>query len=194
MRQSSVDDLLKLCDRFGVELDFGKAVDVGGAPSVYMSAPCPNPLLELHSNVTFLDNTQETAHQVMDFLDYQAIVPHLWTYDRVFSFDTLEHCANPFLFADHLIAVTKPGGYIYVATVFNWHYHPNPEDYWRFSPAGLRECFTSEWVVRAGEFDVMWSDWGSHEHSMGVCLFGQKKSTEEINDVTTGATKEEETP
>jgi hypothetical protein len=49
-----------------------------------------------------------------------------------------------------MIFVAKPGGYIYVATVFEWPYHPSPEDYFRFIPAGLRELFLSPGKINNG--------------------------------------------
>lgn len=89
-------------------------------------------------NVTDLDTTCDIRG---DFLKEQDVAPLLGAYDLVLSFDTLEHIHDPFTFCRNLARVTRPGGHIYVSTVFSWAYHPSPQDYYRFSPEGLRRCF-----------------------------------------------------
>ena len=109
---------------------------------------------------------------IADFLDPQTIVPLRAGYDLVLSFDTLEHVRDPFLFCEHLIAVAKPGAYLFVATVFDWPYHPAPEDYFRFSPAGLRELFENPRNALTGSFSVLYADWD--EDKKGVFLVGRR--------------------
>lgn len=53
----------------------------------------------------------------------------------------LEHCENPWQMAKNLLHVTRPGGLIYVAVPWVWRYHKYPDDYWRFSVAGLKKLF-----------------------------------------------------
>ena len=123
-----------------------------------------NPVLELFANVTLLDhgftvdllNTDSDLRG--DFLDDNFIGPLRDSFGVVLSFDTLEHVEDPFRFCRNLVAVASGGGLIYVQTVFSWPYHPSPQDYFRYSPEGLRVCFRdthatvleSGWIV-AGE-------------------------------------------
>ena len=90
-----------------------------------------------------------------DFLDDEFIGPLRDSFGVVLSFDTLEHVKDPFRFCRNLVAVASGGGLIYVQTVFSWPYHPSPQDYFRYSPEGLRVCFRdthatvldSGWIV-----------------------------------------------
>ena len=138
---------------------------LAGPETVYLDTilAC-NPLFELSPNQTFLDkgfnvdSIGTKADKVVDFLDSSSISHLQGRFDLVYCFDTLEHISNPFLFCEHLIYITKPGGYVYMATVFEWPYHPSPEDDFRFSPAGLRELFHSPLNKLRDEFSVLWCD------------------------------------
>jgi hypothetical protein len=72
--------------------------------------------------------------------------------------------SDPFTFCRNLVRVAKPGGLIYLATVFSWEYHPSPQDYFRFSPEGLRQCFAG-----AGA-EVLEADWDMPGVSVYICL------------------------
>jgi hypothetical protein len=106
-----------------------------------------NPLLDVFANVTLLDhgftvdllNTDSDLKG--DFLDDAFISPLKRSFEVVLSFDTLEHVEDPFLFCKNLVDIATTGGHIYVQTVFSWEYHPSPQDYFRYSPEGLKVCF-----------------------------------------------------
>jgi len=182
MRKSAISDCIRILKHYCVDPSCGEVIDVGGTETVYLdTALARNPLLELSPNLTFLDKGFNVefigtkANEVLDFLDSSPISHLQGGFGLVYCFDTLEHVSNPFLFCEHLIYITKPGGYTYVATVFEWPYHPSPEDYFRFSPAGLRELFQSPLNRLRDEFSVLWCDWGSDRK--GVALLGQRCPT-----------------
>jgi SAM-dependent methyltransferase len=112
-------------------------------------------LLEMGFNSRTLDTGTDITG---DFLDDNLIESLRDSFDLVLCFDTLEHVSNPWKFCQNLVNVTRSGGYIYVATVFSWGFHPAPHDFYRFSPDGLRECFhgSSAEIVEAGwdEYNV----------------------------------------
>lgn len=60
------------------------------------------------------------------------------TFDSVVCLDMLEHCKYPHEIFKEAFRVTVPGGYLFLATVFDFpvHYHDN--DYFRFTHNGLR--------------------------------------------------------
>jgi SAM-dependent methyltransferase len=122
-----------------------------------------NPLIQLIPQLKFFDqgfNAEaiDTSSDIEgDFLNRQCVEPLLNSFDLVTCFDTLEHVSDPFTFCQHLIEIAKPGGYVYLATVFLWEYHPSPKDYFRFSPDGLRECFSK---VPAKLLECDWDDEG----------------------------------
>ena len=129
-----------------------------------------NPLLALAPNLQFFDrgfNAQmlgTEADVAGDFLRSEDVLPLYDQFDVVLSFDTLEHVSDPFTFCSNLVRVARPGGIIYLATVFAWEYHPSPQDYFRFSPEGLRECFahTAAEVLACG--------WDQPGVSVYICL------------------------
>jgi SAM-dependent methyltransferase len=131
-----------------------------------------NPLLKILPDIQFFDrgfNAEAiaTASDMQgDFLLERDIAPLLDQFDLVFSFDTLEHVSDPITFCRNLIRISRPGGCIYVATVFSWEYHPSPQDYFRFSPEGLHQCFAGS----GGEV----LDCGWHTEGVSVYIFLRK--------------------
>jgi hypothetical protein len=43
--------------------------------------------------------------------------------------------------ADHLTRLLAPGGHLALSVPFAWVYHAYPDDYWRFTPQGVRKLF-----------------------------------------------------
>lgn len=180
MRSAALHDCLQVLQKYQIDPSRGLVIDVGGTETVYLDGVlAPNPLKALNPDTVFLDKgfniefLGTDAHEVIDFLDLKAISHLHQRFDLVFCFDTLEHVPNPFQFCEHLVYITRPGGHVYVSTVFEWSYHPSPEDYFRFSPAGLRECFESPLNKLSGEFRVLWCGWESD--GKGVSLLGRRE-------------------
>ena len=51
----------------------------------------------------------------------------------------LEHVRDPWAVVREITRVLSPGGIIYIEVPFLQHYHPSPEDFWRFTIQGTRE-------------------------------------------------------
>lgn len=66
------------------------------------------------------------------------------SYDIVFSFDVFEHVERPWDAALECIRVAKPGGIIICRTLFSYRFHPEPNDFWRFSSSCLEHLFTKD--------------------------------------------------
>jgi SAM-dependent methyltransferase len=75
------------------------------------------------------------------------------SYDAVFSVDALEYVKAPWRVADEITRILKPGGVTYHTSVFTTRYQPQPEDYLRFTPDGLKSLFTDLECLTA-EFDA----------------------------------------
>lgn len=60
-------------------------------------------------------------------------------FDLVIAQETIEHVADPFSAVAEMARVLRPGGRLYLQAPFVLGYHPGPEDYWRFTAAGMRE-------------------------------------------------------
>jgi hypothetical protein len=63
------------------------------------------------------------------------------SFDIVLCTQTLEHAENPALAVRELRRVVGPGGRVLASTHGVQVYHPNPDDYWRWTHAGLARLF-----------------------------------------------------
>lgn len=59
----------------------------------------------------------------------------------IFCLSVLEHCEDPFLVADNLTSLLKPGGQICLSVPFALGFHGYPSDYWRFTHEGIKKLF-----------------------------------------------------
>ncbi len=62
-------------------------------------------------------------------------------FGTIFSFSVMEHCDNPFLMAENMVQLLKPGGKIVLSVPFAWQFHGYPSDYWRFTSEGVKKLF-----------------------------------------------------
>ena len=187
MRMSSVEDCLRTLKHFRVDARPSNVIDIGGTETVWLmqrggeSALRRNPLLEFYPNIVLLDrgfnvsHCQTRADIEVDFLAQSDIADMHEKYDMVFCFDTLEHVANPFVFCDHLLYITKPGGHIYLSTLFNFVYHPSPEDYFRFSPKGIERCFADPTTCHH-DCSILWVGWESDRHGVAGLVYKGRSS------------------
>ncbi len=53
----------------------------------------------------------------------------------------LEHVRRPWVVAEHLTRLIRPGGALYMSVPWVWRYHAYPDDYFRFSYRGIIELF-----------------------------------------------------
>lgn len=64
------------------------------------------------------------------------------SFDAVVSTQVLEHVPDPALYLAEAHRVLRPGGRLMLSTHGTFIYHPDPEDYWRWTAAGLRHVLT----------------------------------------------------
>ena len=62
-------------------------------------------------------------------------------FDLAICCSVIEHVNRPWIFADNLSSLIKPGGLLYISAPWVWRYHPYPDDYWRFSWRGVEQLF-----------------------------------------------------
>jgi SAM-dependent methyltransferase len=72
------------------------------------------------------------------------------SFDYVWSNAVLEHVRNPFRVGAEIVRVVRPGGLVVVQVPFLESIHSWPEDYFRFTPNGLREVFADLEEVAVG--------------------------------------------
>jgi SAM-dependent methyltransferase len=69
------------------------------------------------------------------------------SFDVVLSLAVLEHVPNPWVHAEELVRVLKPGGIIYADVPFLQPYHGYPYHYFNMTTAGLRSLFEKNITV-----------------------------------------------
>jgi len=62
-------------------------------------------------------------------------------YNTVICCSVLEHVKNIFKFAENVSEIVETGGAIFISVPFVWEFHGYPNDYWRFTPAGIEYLF-----------------------------------------------------
>jgi hypothetical protein len=62
-------------------------------------------------------------------------------FGTIFCLSVMEHCENPFRMAENLTLLLKPGGTLCIGVPFSWQIHGYPNDYWRFTPEGVKKLF-----------------------------------------------------
>lgn len=69
-------------------------------------------------------------------------------FDAVLSTQVLEHVEDPALYLSECFRVLRPGGRLLLSTHGVFMYHPDPDDYWRWTCAGLQRA------VRSAGFEI----------------------------------------
>jgi SAM-dependent methyltransferase len=64
------------------------------------------------------------------------------SFDAVLSTQVLEHVIDPRLYLAEAFRVLRPGGRLLLSTHGTFVYHPDPDDYWRWTCAGIRRAAT----------------------------------------------------
>jgi SAM-dependent methyltransferase len=94
--------------------------------------------------------------------------------DTILCFSVLEHCNKPWIVAKNLINVLKKDGLLLLSVPFQWKVHGYPNDYWRFTPNGIKELFPDiEWIHE--ETDPPKMNLTQHQGQKILLLFVGKK-------------------
>lgn len=62
-------------------------------------------------------------------------------FDAIYSNNVFEHLRRPWLAAENLIRMLRPGGICITIAPFSLRYHESPEDHFRFTHVGLASLF-----------------------------------------------------
>ena len=63
------------------------------------------------------------------------------SFDLIICCSVLEHVRQPWVMADTLTNLLRPGGVIYISVPWVWRFHAYPDDYFRFSWRGVESLF-----------------------------------------------------
>ncbi len=64
------------------------------------------------------------------------------TFKTIICLSVMEHCINPFTMASNIEKLLDINGLLFFGAPFVWNIHGFPNDYWRFTPEGVRLLFT----------------------------------------------------
>jgi SAM-dependent methyltransferase len=130
----------------GAGIRSGLIAEIGGARNSFRKS---FPDYEFEALSLYPDDLGHTV-KVAD-ITYCPHIPDC-SYDAVFSTSVLEHVAQPWRAGAEIERIMKPGGIAYHVAPFSYFYHKAPEDYWRYSPAGMASIFPNLKVIKAEFF------------------------------------------
>jgi SAM-dependent methyltransferase len=129
----------------------------------------------LWTGIDMLDG--EAVDRVADIHD----LPAEWAgrFSGVLCSEVLEHVARPWVALPKLREVIRPGGWLVVTTLTSFPIHGFPDDYYRYTPSGLRLLledagFRDVEVENQGSFRVHLDDHGAgmSKRNLPLHVFG----------------------
>ncbi len=115
---------------FFAERTLGKVLDLGGKRSPYKNE------MKYAVYVCADINKENNPDIVADAHDLFMIKKG--TFDTVIATELLEHCRDPVQVLKEIHRVLKKGGTAIISTPFLYPYHPDPNDYFRYTRDGLK--------------------------------------------------------
>jgi len=75
--------------------------------------------------------------------DFESIDKKLESrrFKTIICFSVLEHCSNPFKMCKNIEDLLEEDGLVFISAPFSWRIHGYPNDYWRFTPEGIKKLF-----------------------------------------------------
>ena len=128
------------------DIKSGRICEIGG---VYKSLVADMPDYDI-SFMSLYPNEKLDNVLVVDATQADHLPPD--QFDAIFSTSVFEHINKPWLAAENLIRLLKPGGVMYHAAPFSYFYHGAPADFWRFTPDAMRVLFADLRPIRAEFF------------------------------------------
>ena len=114
-----------------------RVLDVGCGPKPYYPF-----FAERASEYVGVDVVENPAAELQGAVE--ALPVEDGSFDLVLCTQVLEHCDDPARAVSELRRVTAPVGRVLASTHGVQVYHPSPQDYWRWTHAGLRRLFEDE--------------------------------------------------
>jgi SAM-dependent methyltransferase len=106
------------------------------------------------------------------------------SFDVVYSNNVFEHLARPWIAAEVLLALLKPGGICITIVPFSQRYHESPSDYFRYTHTGVPKLFElagavkileAGYDIRARRYD--WQGSGQANDIVPVDRYGAWRET-----------------
>jgi SAM-dependent methyltransferase len=120
----------------------GKVLEVGSKD--YGNTPDYRPLFAAQGYVGADMEPGDGVDVVLDLTqDFSTLDERLAgeRFGGVICNSVLEHCSDPFKMASNISKLVDVGGVLFLSAPFAWRVHGYPQDYWRFTPDGLKILF-----------------------------------------------------
>ena len=114
----------------------GKTLDLGAGMAKYRK------IFEGHMTEYITCDTFAAPH-IDVVANAHALPLENGSFDTVICTMVLEHVEKPWIVAGEIERVLKPGGHCIIAVPFLFPEHKDPEDYFRYTTAGLASLFPS---------------------------------------------------
>lgn len=143
-------------------LSHGRLLDVGCGDKPYLEifAPYVSEYLGVEHEASFRQTASATRTGGPDvFYDGKRLPFADGEFDTVLSVQTLEHTPKPQALLREMARVLHPNGVLLLSAPFSFRLHEEPQDYFRYSPHGLRAlCAEAGLVVeRCEAMGNLWS-------------------------------------
>lgn len=113
----------------------GRVLDVGAKNQPYRSIAED---IQSYTSLDVCTNEQSPVDIVGDIHDLDLPGAQ---FDTVIMTEVLEHCYDPEKAVQNVHRLLAPGGQCILSTRFFHPYHPDPDDYFRFTASGLTSLF-----------------------------------------------------
>ncbi|MBR0091148.1 MAG: class I SAM-dependent methyltransferase [Lachnospiraceae bacterium] len=125
-------ELKRLCDKPGAQiLEIGSRVVTGANfRSMFEHASYTGFDYYAGENVDVVGD----AHRLTDFFSPES-------FDLIFCSSVLEHLAMPWVVAEQIVTLLKPGGYVFIETHYTYGSHERPWHFFQFSEEALKVLF-----------------------------------------------------
>ena len=121
----------------------GPVLEVGSRD--YGSTPNLRPLFDGEDYVGIDMSEGKGVDQIVDmtqsFDDISAALGGR-QFGTIICLSVMEHVDKPFIMAENMVKLLKPGGKICVSVPLHWKFHGYPSDYWRFTHEGVKKLFS----------------------------------------------------
>lgn len=115
----------------------GRTVDLGAGTAKY------KPLIQPHTTeyITF-DLSPHSSIDVVGDIEATPFADN--EFDTVVSTQVLEHVRRPWMVAQEIHRILKPGGILILTAPFLVQHHGHPDDYFRFTTSGITTLFEDQ--------------------------------------------------
>lgn len=101
----------------------------------------------------------------LEYPEFDLLRPHdVGRFDVVICEQVLEHVTDPLTAIGNLARLGRPGALVLITTPFLIRVHPQPIDFWRFTPDGLRALIEAQGltVTDVGSWGNKWCVLANH--------------------------------